>query len=651
MARKKFDTGSRKRFDTEMNKFADGGMMADGGYMALGGYSFREADIEDINWIVQHRENSAFKKAFAPAERIYTDPLNDEELRLYLKAKMDRDDLQDAKAYMKQIMDNSGGMMADGGMISLSKYYKTLPKKELLVGLKVFDKNNEEFVYIKDVESGIFAGKNKNDELGHYYRMYDLMIEEYADGGMMADGGVTAAQQKYIDKSAHLRSKKLSYQMSPFDREVLAAKKMISRGVDEKKLNDKFSFEVISAANSELMYEEFGYTMIDGGYMAKGGMMEHGLKSGDKIIQGKIIGTTIRVRNENSNEDARVDLNTGKRTILDYNKKTKKWEEKMSDGGMMADGLPISEIVDDEIRVYSNNINDILSFVGEGVYDISVESYIPKMSSNYQNEISIYFNENSWGGISKEDWNKAAKILDKYVDKNGFEYYDINPSHNHLQLYFSYNNYPMGDYENKEYADGGMMADGGQLSLAEQGFFDDEPYGYSDKDFNDYAEEKVKSYREELEYLTDDELATELVYETGVSREEALESIEEERIEVISELVSLFINIMKSRGTGFMKTSFQKIFSKSGSRGYYMADGGFMKKGGINKMEKTDNELLTNDELLAGHIEEAKRNKVKITNLGWNQGKDYIVSKTTQRKDGSNILTSFINFNHAWDSY
>jgi len=85
-------------------------------------------------------------------------------------------------------------------------------------------------------------------------------------------------------------------------------------------------------------------------------------------------------------------------------------------------------------------------------------------------------------------------------------------------------------------------------------------------------------------------------------------------------------------------------------------DGGYMKKGGINEidmdlMEKTDDELLTNDELLAENIKEAKRNKVKITNLGWNQGKDYIVSKTTQRKDGSNILTSFINFNHAWDSY
>jgi hypothetical protein len=75
------------------------------------------------------------------------------------------------------------------------------------------------------------------------------------------------------------------------------------------------------------------------GMMAKGGITEHGLRVNDKIISGGGIGkTTVRVRNENYNEDARVDLNTGKRTILEYNKSSKKWEEKMSDGGEMAKG-------------------------------------------------------------------------------------------------------------------------------------------------------------------------------------------------------------------------------------------------------------------------------------------------------------------------
>ncbi len=66
---------------------------------------------------------------------------------------------------------------------------------------------------------------------------------------------------------------------------------------------------------------------------AKGGLIEHGLKTGDRIVSGKIIGTTIRVRNESLDEDAKVDLNTGKRTLITYDKKSKKWVEKMAQGG------------------------------------------------------------------------------------------------------------------------------------------------------------------------------------------------------------------------------------------------------------------------------------------------------------------------------
>jgi hypothetical protein len=62
-------------------------------------------------------------------------------------------------------------------LIELKSYYLTLPKKDLLIGLKVYDTNNDEFVYIKDVENGIFAGKNSADEFGRYYNMNDLLIQ------------------------------------------------------------------------------------------------------------------------------------------------------------------------------------------------------------------------------------------------------------------------------------------------------------------------------------------------------------------------------------------------------------------------------------------------------------------------------------------
>jgi hypothetical protein len=62
-------------------------------------------------------------------------------------------------------------------LIELKIYYLTLPKKDLLIGLKVYDKANDEFIYIKDVENGIFAGKNNADDFGHYYNIKNLLVE------------------------------------------------------------------------------------------------------------------------------------------------------------------------------------------------------------------------------------------------------------------------------------------------------------------------------------------------------------------------------------------------------------------------------------------------------------------------------------------
>jgi hypothetical protein len=75
----------------------------------------------------------------------------------------------------------TGGFLsfpATGNFIKLSDYYKTLPDKELLVGLKVYDEVNEEYIYIKSMEGGIFAGKNKNDDYGFYYTMPYLLVDK-----------------------------------------------------------------------------------------------------------------------------------------------------------------------------------------------------------------------------------------------------------------------------------------------------------------------------------------------------------------------------------------------------------------------------------------------------------------------------------------
>lgn len=67
---------------------------------------------------------------------------------------------------------------------------------------------------------------------------------------------------------------------------------------------------------------------------AVGGLTEHGLKAGDKILKGINIGSVIRVKNEDLDESAKVDLDTGKRNILVKDKKTKKYGDKMNDGGV-----------------------------------------------------------------------------------------------------------------------------------------------------------------------------------------------------------------------------------------------------------------------------------------------------------------------------
>jgi hypothetical protein len=158
------------------------------------------------------------------------------------------------------------------------------------------------------------------------------------DGGYMAKGIYTKADKDLYEYKEQLNKKYgvgfKNSELSEEDFEKLYDLK-------EKKNDGLAKKYPIENANK----------MADGGYMAKGGITEHGLRMYDTIISGGGIGkTTVRVHNEQYNEDARVDLNTGKRTLLEYNSKSKKWEEKMSDGGEMAKGgkLYVKSYADDK---------------------------------------------------------------------------------------------------------------------------------------------------------------------------------------------------------------------------------------------------------------------------------------------------------------
>jgi len=70
----------------------------------FGGYGFKKANPEDIDFVVMNRNTDAFNKAFSPLERMDMKGLNDDELRLHIEATIDKDDLEDARAYMEQLM-------------------------------------------------------------------------------------------------------------------------------------------------------------------------------------------------------------------------------------------------------------------------------------------------------------------------------------------------------------------------------------------------------------------------------------------------------------------------------------------------------------------------------------------------------------------
>ncbi len=202
--------------------------------------------------------------------------------------------------------------MAMGGRLDVGRYYKTTDGRQVR--------------YLgdtKDPEVGTFTSK-ADGVLKVRYDEIEGKASLFEDGGEMADGGIIKPE-KPIEKMTKLELmrfvSKIDMNKNFYPKTTLAGR------VQAKNIYNEY----LERKNSKMA---MGYPKFEkGGYMAKGGFIEHGLKTGDKIISGKIIGTTIIVRNENHDEHAKVDLNTGERTILFYDKKTKKWIPKMAMGG------------------------------------------------------------------------------------------------------------------------------------------------------------------------------------------------------------------------------------------------------------------------------------------------------------------------------
>ena len=106
---------------------------------------------------------------------------------------------------------------------------------------------------------------------------------------------------------------------------------------------------------------------------------------------------------------------------------------------------------ENEIKVFIDEIKELVGFVGDGVYDINYDSlnlsgkWKGFNEDEYQNEVNIHFEENAWGGIDLEEWKKLESILDKYVDNGQLQDFNLNTSHNNITLVFD-SDYQMGIY-------------------------------------------------------------------------------------------------------------------------------------------------------------------------------------------------------------
>ena len=209
-----------------------------------------------------------------------------------------------------------------------------------------------------------------------------------------------------------------------------------------------------------------------------------------------------------------------------------------------------------------------------------------------------YTNDIYATGNSFQDFSRRVK------EKSG-----INYSEDDLQIAYNI-------LSNARYAKGGYMADGGKLTEKYNVSFNYNPSILKNEDAEKIVEKYTKDWRHNNDW---DEVS---FYVMRLNKSDA----------------NMLVKELK------MEDAYNFEVDKSN-----YASGGYMATGGDSDEPSDEMEKLVEE-----HINEAKRNRVKITNLGSNQGDDFIVSKTTQRKDGSDVLTSEISnglVTHDWDSY
>jgi len=239
-----------------------------------------------------------------------------------------------------------GGKMAEGGSVSsdnkaIFESLKKGDKVQITYNSSIASNQTKNLVVKNRTRVGV--GKkwesdkitlvnvdNPNGVKFFFYKRTDSGYLGYAIGDLAISGVKLKVENTNAVKSGSDNSKPLAYDRDKYNKLLSDYDKVGAFLDDATTEQERVKLrKQLDEIETQIHRYERNY--------AKGGMTEHGLKINDTIKSGGHIGkTSIRVHNSN-NGDFRVDLDKGKRTKLEFNKQTKKYEDKMANGGEVGD--------------------------------------------------------------------------------------------------------------------------------------------------------------------------------------------------------------------------------------------------------------------------------------------------------------------------
>jgi hypothetical protein len=332
-------------------EMADGGMMADGGladYYEKKKYSYKEGGLTDEN---TEMLMSQIKEIKHHAEEIENLINNNTSVEAWVVAKAERSatDLSDITHYIdgkKETFEDGGTIKWQDVNIGDSANVKAENKTGVIVhtygrkfNLKFVDGTEKtydasELEFFKDDEEMFEDGGRFNEgsawTLDHYQHNKAESYEVPTKDRVYADGGVLESEINELYKKSNFINDDFNWKLKLLemiqDRSIEAYNiyQTLTKKQKEEVLQEQFEVDndmgsggdgKMKSSRENLMYlledAKNGNKYADGGMMAKGGLTEHGLQIGDKIIGKSRIENNIQVMNDG--KYALVDLDEGSR--------------------------------------------------------------------------------------------------------------------------------------------------------------------------------------------------------------------------------------------------------------------------------------------------------------------------------------------------